>query len=78
MRVTLWLCRRCQLQWVADEQPKTCPQCRRHFSGVPVIQLVDRDMEVESVGENLRLGCRCPHGMICNLICAECSATKAA
>lgn len=94
MRVTVWCCDRCGLQFVADGPPKVCPACVRYYSGKTVIRLAGRDVEVESVrlyGENplknaavvkglgsMRLGMRCPHGWMSPHICVECCATKAA
>jgi hypothetical protein len=86
MRVTVWVCSRCQLRFVADEPPDTCPKCQRLYSGRTVIRLAGRNIEVESsrlYGENplksvtglesLRLGMRCPHNWISSLLCPECS-----
>lgn len=86
MRVTVWVCTRCDLRFIADSPPDVCPQCRRFYSGPVTIRLAGRDVEVESVrlyGENplkkaatglesLRLGARCPHGWVLGLICPEC------
>ncbi len=89
MRVDLWVCGRCNLKFVADVQPKECPQCRRHYSGTTVIRLLGREIEVESVriyGDaamrkatrgfgSLSLGIRCPHGWAADYLCSECNVT---
>jgi hypothetical protein len=88
MRVQLWICDRCSLQFVAAEPPGECPCCRRHYSGKTVIRLLGREIEVESVRiygdsaikkalkgtDSLRLGERCAHGFIASFICPDCKA----
>ena len=92
MRVQIWCCDRCGLQFVADDPPPKCPHCWRQYSGQTIIRLLGREIVVESVriygdaamrkamtGSNhLRLGMRCPHGWMAPHICVECCATKAA
>jgi hypothetical protein len=86
MRVTVWVCTRCNLQFVADDPPDKCPKCLRLYSGHVTIRLAGRDVEVDSArlyGENplkkvaagldsLRLGARCPHGWLISSICPNC------
>ncbi len=87
MLATVWCCDRCGLQFVSDNPPKVCPQCRRYHSGSTVIRLLGRDIEISSVrlyGENplkkaavgldsLRLGDRCSHGWMASMLCPECN-----
>jgi len=47
--VTLWICDRCHLQFVAAECPGACPNCRRNYSGHTVIRLAGQDIEIEAV-----------------------------
>jgi hypothetical protein len=89
MLVTVWICDRCNLRFLADEPPDICPSCRRYHSHKTIIRLVGRDVPVGSVrvyGDNplkkaavklanLRLGIRCPHGFIADYICGLCNPT---
>ena len=88
MRVTLYACDRCNLQFVADEPPGKCPRCSQNYTGKVTIRLAGRDVEIKSVrlyGENplrksaarrglesLRLGIRCPHGWVMPHLCDQC------
>lgn len=86
MLVTVYICERCGLKFVADEPPTQCAACLRHHSGPVTIRLYGQRVEVASVrlyGENplrrvrglesLRLGCRCPHNWLIWYLCPECS-----
>jgi uncharacterized Zn finger protein (UPF0148 family) len=86
--VIVWHCERCGLDFVRDDPPQVCPQCRRHYSGPVTIRLAGRAVEVASVRlygdsplkdasvtanlDSLRLGMRCPHNWIAPNLCPEC------